>query len=96
MSRLGVVYVMKGWGSSELYKIGCTANLPRRYPSKRCLAAIVTLIEIPPGMNIYTAEEAVHRLFRHRWVAGETFDLTDGDLEQLKNFRFTTAESYGD
>lgn len=84
-----IVYVMKGWGHPDKYKIGCTANVYRRYQSTRGRERIVRVLGIPEGANQYGAEAAVHEWFdRCRCIeAGETFWLSEEDLKELSEMQ---------
>lgn len=84
-----IVYLMEGWSSPELYKIGCTTNVCRRYNSKAMRAGIRAVIPVPDGLNIYEAERMVHRHFADKLVNGfETFALTEEDVVLFKRLSF--------
>ena len=83
------VYVLRGWRGWDAYKIGCTANLKRRYrPHER--NRVVATISIPESMNIYTAENMVHNAFHGKRVIryGELFMLDEDDIQIISKSRF--------
>lgn len=84
-----VVYVMAGWSSPDLYKIGCTASVRNRFGSKAMRARIECVIPVPAEMNLYEAERMVHELFSAKRAGrAEVFALTVEDLASLGRVRF--------
>ncbi len=85
-----MVYVMYGWGGAGRYKIGCTKNIYKRYQATRSRLKIVAWIPISEGMNIFTAEREVHRMFEdfREIGCGEVFFLEASHVELINRLCF--------
>jgi hypothetical protein len=84
------VYILK---SGELYKIGCSINIPERIKSHATSNPNLEVICIIPSKKGCEAEleKKIHRLFANKRVSGrEWFHLVDADIEVLRNLQAVT------
>lgn len=83
LSCLGFVYILKA--DNGIYKIGRTKNLNNRISSINGILPYDTeLIHAIETEDYKEAERYFHRKFAHRCIRGEWFQLTEKDVEQLK------------
>lgn len=84
--RSGVVYVLK---SAYGYKVGRTRNVPARMRAFGVhLPFFYTILLCAWFDDCVVAESRYHDVFRSQRINGEWFDLTDDDIDLIRNRRF--------
>lgn len=77
----GFVYLMK---SLEGYKIGVAKDPLSRLNSIRTSAPSIELIHTFEADDYRMAEDLLHKEFQSKHIAGEWFDLSDSEVEDIK------------
>jgi hypothetical protein len=80
--RLTNIYIMKDNHTGH-YKIGRSDRPTKREATLLSQKSSIELLFFFPGTT--NQEKMLHEIFQDKWVRGEWFALTDGDLEFIKN-----------
>lgn len=80
---MGYVYIIKN--NSNLYKIGCTCNLNERTKRLNYMNGGISIILIFKFDDYKYYENKFHKLFKDKRQLGEWFNLSDNDLDFIKN-----------
>lgn len=79
----GIVYFLKS--DANLTKIGWTTNLKQRKEAlERTEKTKTELVHFISTFDCITLEKTLHILFSHKRVKGEWFDLSDEDIQMIK------------
>lgn len=91
----GFVYIASGGDS--FYKIGRTINISNREKSLKTGNHLLRIFAYTKTDNADKLEVLIHKLFKHKNVGGEWFELTKDDLDDIiRSFCFSIALSYKD
>lgn len=84
--RLTHIYLMFD-PSSGLYKIGRSSNPITRLKGVQKERSLTQLIYTSPKCAVRT-ETTLHKIFAHKRIIGEWFDLSDSDIEAIRNYNY--------
>lgn len=88
----GTVYVLRTEDGSHRYKIGRTRNLIVRHAQLDTLVPYeLTLCHAIPCLDPIALEQVLHTHFATQRVKGEWFELTDDDLQWIRDSYPTAA-----
>ena len=82
----GFIYLI--YDNSKGYKIGCTKNDPRKRLVQLQVGNInkLTLIHSQVSNTMLETEQHWHKVFKHKRVKGEWFNLTEKEINQFKEY----------
>ena len=80
----GFIYLIK---SNNMYKIGKTKNIKTRIQSiKTSTPFLLEIVHTQKYINYHKIEKHLHTEFKDKRVSGEWFNLTENDIEYIKNY----------
>lgn len=80
----GYVYLIK---SNNYFKIGKTKNIKQRISSLQTSSAThIELIHTIKTSNYHKIEKELHKKFENQHIKGEWFNLSEEDIEYIKNY----------
>lgn len=83
VENIGFVYIAKQQNEPSVYKIGRTRHISNREACFSTGNAYIKIIYTLKSARYKKIERVLHKIYRHKKIKGEWFNLDDSDIQSL-------------